>query len=126
MSNAMNFIVTAFVAIATSGFLTLGIAQTYHNSRAELISKHASDAAKTPPIEGVVKKINRYSGRVTVFHGPPSSGTQGTMEAYWVKNEGWLEQLKVGQKIRFTTNAVAGGSTMLRFEIVECTVLVCD
>ena len=122
----MNFIVTAFVAIASLGFLAHGIAQTYHNSRAELVSKHASDSAKTPPIEGVVKKINRYSGRVTVFHGPPPSGTPGMMEAYWVKDEGWLEQLKVGQRIRFTTNATAGGSTMLRFEIVECTVLACD
>jgi Cu/Ag efflux protein CusF len=122
----VNFIAVAFVGIFTIGFLTQGTAQTYHKSRAEPVSKHASDNAKTPLIEGVVKKINRYSGRVTVFHDPLPGGIPGMMEAYSVKDEGWLEQLKVGQKIRFTTNAAAGGSTMSRFEIVECTILVCD
>ena len=48
------------------------------------------------------------------------------MVVYRVKDESWLEQMKVGQKIRFVPGLDGDGKTMQRFEIVGCTVLLCD
>jgi len=116
----------AFAAIFALAFLTHGIAQTHRDSRANPIAKHASELTRPPMLEGVVKKVNRYTGRVTLFLGPLPNGTPSMMAAYRVKDEAWLEQIRVGQKIHFVPSPDSGGSTIQRFEIVECTVLLCD
>jgi Cu/Ag efflux protein CusF len=116
----------AFTAIFASAFLTHGIAQAHRLSQADPVAKHAAQASETPMLEGVVKKVNRYTGRVTLFLGPLPNGTSSVMAAYRVKDEAWLEQIRVGQRIRFVPSPDSGGKTIQRFEIVECTVLLCD
>ena len=122
----MNFNAGMLLTLAMAGFLTHGLAQTRHNHRAEPAAKQASEPSHTLPMDGVVKKINRYTGRITVFHGTPPSGAPSVMEAYQVKDDAWLEQIKVGQRIRFTINQSAGAKTMVHFQIVECVAFICD
>ena len=122
----MNFHAGAFLTLAMAGFLTHGLAQTHHNRRAEPAAKQASEPGHAPLMDGVVKKVNRYTGRITVFHGPLPSGAPSMMEAYQVKDEAWLEQIKVGQRILFTINQSAGAKTMVRYQVIECAAVICD
>jgi Cu/Ag efflux protein CusF len=116
----------AFAAIFAVAFLTHGLAQAHRHSLADPVEKHAAQVSEAPTLEGVVKKVNRYTGRVTLFLGPQPKGASSVMAAYRVKDEAWLEQIRVGQRIRFVPSHEGGGKTIERFEIVECTALLCD
>ena len=66
--------------------------------------------------EGLVKKVDKATGKVTLTHGPLSNGMPGMTMAFKVKDAAWLEQMKAGQTIRF---ALDGAMTVVRFEAVK-------
>jgi len=68
--------------------------------------------------EGLVKKVDKTKGTVTLAHGALPNGMPPMTMAYKVKDAAWLDQMKVGQKIRFATDP-ADGMTVLRFEPVK-------
>jgi Cu(I)/Ag(I) efflux system protein CusF len=113
------FFISALIALYTGAMSTPGIAQTAHGSHRSRAATSASAPNETPMIEGVVKKINKYSGRVTLFHGPLPNGVPATTMPYSVKDQNWLDEMKVGQKIRFVTDPADGGKTLVRFEPVK-------
>ena len=69
--------------------------------------------------DGVVKKIDKTKGTVTLAHGALPNGMPPMTMAYRVKDAAWLDQMAVGQKIRFATDPKDGGMTVLRFEPVK-------
>lgn len=108
--------VSVLIAVLTGGVSTQGIAQTPRIAHHHHAVKNTSTAAETPMVVGVVKKINRYTGRVTLFHGPLPNGVPPMTTAYRVKDDALLDEMKVGQKIRFATDPLDGGNTVLRIE----------
>lgn len=107
----------ALIALLPAGFWLPAMAQANHgHHRVAAAAAHAPATIETPLVEGVVKKINKYSGRVTLFHGPLPNGSPAQTAAYHVKDEDWLDEMKVGEKIRFAVGPAPGGKTVLRFE----------
>lgn len=77
-----------------------------------------ASAAQDKLGEGVVKKIDKAGKKVTLAHGALPNGMPPMTMAYRVKDAAWLDQLKVGQKIRFATDD-GEGMTVVRFEPVK-------
>ncbi|NMM38892.1 MAG: copper-binding protein [Glaciimonas sp.] len=87
-----------------------------------------ADTAKTGAIvpaapvlsEGVVKKVDKDTGKITIQHGPIKNLGMGPMTMMFrVKDPAMLEQVQAGQKIRFHVNIVKGAYTILRMEPVQ-------
>jgi Cu/Ag efflux protein CusF len=69
--------------------------------------------------EGLVKKVDKTKGTVTLSHGALPNGMPPMTMAYKVKDAAWLDTLKAGQKIRFATDPADGGMTVTMVEIVK-------
>ncbi|MBI2308522.1 MAG: copper-binding protein [Rhodocyclales bacterium] len=69
--------------------------------------------------EGVVKKLDKAAGRVTIAHGPLPNGMPAMTMPFAVKDASWFGQLREGQKIRFSLEDVKGVLTVQHFEAVK-------
>jgi Cu/Ag efflux protein CusF len=74
-----------------------------------------SGQAKT---SGVVKKVDKSAGKVTISHGPLENlGMPKKMTmVFRVKDPAMLDQLKEGDKINFVADKVNGAFTVMSFE----------
>ena len=67
---------------------------------------------------GEVTRIDRTQGQLTLKHGPvPNLDMPAMTMAYRVQDPGWLDQLKVGDRVRFDADKVGGQFTVLRLTI---------
>ena len=107
------------MALAGAGFAAPGMAQTDHNMHGSPAAKPAPRAADAALGDGLVKKIDKTRGTVTLAHGALPNGMPPMTMAYRVKEVAWLDAMTVGQKIRFATDPADGGMTVLRFEPVQ-------
>lgn len=97
--------------------LTLGLpawADTEHASH----SGTADHAAL--PSEGVVKKVDKAQGKLTIKHGPLENlGMPAMTMVFRVQDTAWLEQLKPGDTVRFLADRVNGAFTVTTLEVVN-------
>ena len=106
-------------SILAVAFCASAIAQTDHNLHGSQTANPAPKAAELALGDGLVKKIDKSKGTVTLMHGSLPSGMPPMTMAYRVKDTAWLDQLQVGQKIRFATDPTDGNMTVTRFELVR-------
>jgi len=66
--------------------------------------------------EGLVKKVDKAAGRITLTHGPLPNGMPGMTMAFKVKDAGRLEGLREGQKVLFATDEAL---TIVRLEMAN-------
>ena len=67
--------------------------------------------------EGTVRKVAKDTGKVTIAHGPLANLDMPSMTmVFRVKDAAWLEQMKVGDKIRFMADRVDGLLTVIKYE----------
>ena len=85
------------------------------NSQGNAKTMSTAQKADSAMGEGMVKKVDKSKGTVTLMHGPMNGMPAMTM-AYKVKDPAWLDQLQSGQKIRFATDPADGGMTVTKFE----------
>jgi Cu/Ag efflux protein CusF len=111
-------IFSSLFALAGAGLLGSAAAQTDHSMHTASTAKPAA-AADSAMGEGVVKKIDKSKGSVTLAHGALPNGMPAMTMAYKVKDVAWLDKMTVGQKIRFATDPKDGDMTVLRFEPVK-------
>ncbi|MFZ2309887.1 MAG: copper-binding protein [Rhodoferax sp.] len=107
--------------ILTALTLTLGLAGLSAPSLAQVDhSAHmqAKPAASAPVAleDATVKKIDKAAGKVSLAHGALANGMPAMTMVYRVKNPAWLDQLKVGQKVRFAVDPAGDGMTVIRFD----------
>lgn len=77
----------------------------------------APAAADAQMIDGLVKKVDKSAGKLTLAHGPlPKLGMPAMTMVFRVKDAAWLDQMKVGDKIRFMADKVNGAYTVVHFE----------
>lgn len=69
--------------------------------------------------EGMVKKVDKAKGTVTLQHGALPNGMPPMTMAYKVKDAALLDKLQVGKKIRFATDPADGGMTVTQVEAVK-------
>lgn len=109
------------IMLATAGFTAHSIAQTAHDSHGTSVAAAAPTGSAVAMDEGIVKKIDRAAGKVTLAHGALSNGMPAMTMVYRVKASAWpaADSMQVGQKIRFLTDPADGGMTVSRFEMAR-------
>ena len=68
-------------------------------------------------VDGVVKKVDKAGGKVTVAHGPLTNLNMPAMTmVFRVKDAAWLDQVKAGDKVRFMADQINGAMTVVHLE----------
>lgn len=106
----VSFAVIAFLAPAPA------MAADSHDMHAGHGTVH-SDAAKSALIDGLVKKVDKAGGKLTVSHDALPNGMPAMTMAFKVKDAAWLDKVKDGQKIRFASDNINGTMTIVRLEL---------
>lgn len=112
-----NTITSLFIALtATISVPTLAASE--HDGH------HAAAAAPAPAdtvkADGVVKKVDKAAGKVTLSHGPLANLDMPAMTmVFRVKDAAWLDQLTPGAKIRFVAEQINGALTVVAFEAAK-------
>ena len=101
------------------GFAAPAMAQVDHSMHGMPATQAKTSAADAAMGEGMVKKVDKSKGTVTLAHGALPNGMPPMTMAYKVKDTAWLDQLQAGQKIRFATDPKDNGMTVLRYELVK-------
>lgn len=89
---------------------------------AEMDHKHhmphdAAKGASAAMTEGTVKKLDKAAGKLTIAHAPIENLSMPAMTmAFPVKNPAQLDQVKVGDKIRFRAEQQNGMITVVALE----------
>lgn len=109
------------VAVALASICsTSSIAQTeHHGHEATPLAQTSTASAKVSLVEGEVKKVDKATGKVTLKHGLLPDGMPAMTMNYGVKDPAWLDQMKVGQTIRFATGQRGGDSILVQFELAK-------
>jgi Cu/Ag efflux protein CusF len=69
---------------------------------------------------GVVKKVDKGAGKVTIRHGPIENlGMPQMTMVFRVKHPAMLDRLKEGDKILFVAEKVDGAFTVMNFEAAK-------
>ncbi len=89
-------------------------AHTAHSDHGAMSQKQG--AATTPLTDGVVKKVDKPGGKLTLSHGPLPNGMPAMTMAFRVKDATWLDSLKAGDKVRFAVDDTGGTMTVTRPE----------
>jgi Cu/Ag efflux protein CusF len=116
---------TALAALAITFALSTSVmAQMDHSMHGMPMAQPAAVNVAAPATDaalgdGLVKKVDKTKGTVTLTHGALPNGMPPMTMAYKVKDAAWLDQLKAGQKIRFATDPADGGMTVLRYELAK-------
>lgn len=80
----------------------------------------AAALAQSANAEGEVRKVDKEAQKVTIKHGPLKELDMPSMTmVFRVKDPAMLDQLKVGEKINFTTEKAGGAFTVTSFEPVK-------
>jgi Cu(I)/Ag(I) efflux system periplasmic protein CusF len=67
--------------------------------------------------DGEIRKVDKDARKITIKHGPIQSLDMPAMTmVFQVKDPGILDQLKAGDKIRFTAEKIGGQFTVTRVE----------
>jgi Cu(I)/Ag(I) efflux system protein CusF len=117
LENTMKTIIAVTVLAAT--FFAPAMAGEHDGHGAMSGMKMQSQApAEAKMVEGLVKKIDKSAGKVTLAHGPLTNlGMDMAMTmAFRVKDAAWLDQMQEGGKIRFIAEDVNGVLTVVKFE----------
>lgn len=105
------FLAAALIAGAAAG----KAAAADHGTHGGHAAKPAANA-EASLIEGLVKKVDKAGGKVTVSHGPLPNGMPAMTMTFRVKEAAWIDRLKDGQKIRFAADQIDGAMTLVRIE----------
>lgn len=110
----MNKLIATFTFIAA---LAPAVAMaTNHDKHAGHGALHA-DATQNSLADGLVKRVDKAGGKLTVSHGALPNGMPAMTMAFKVKEASWLDTVKEGQKIRFISENINGAMTIVRLEV---------
>jgi Cu(I)/Ag(I) efflux system periplasmic protein CusF len=77
----------------------------------------STQAAAGPMAEGEVRKVDKDAKKITIKHGPLQKLDMPAMTmVFQVKEPTMLEQVKVGDKVKFEAEKVGGAFTITKIE----------
>ncbi|MFO7597639.1 MAG: copper-binding protein [Desulfocurvibacter africanus] len=87
-------------------------------------TQHARHAAagdhSTALAEGLVRKVDKAQGKLTLKHGPLANlEMPGMTMVFRVQDANWLDQVKPGDTIHFLADRVNGEFTVTTLEVVK-------
>ena len=93
------------------------LAQSGHDAHHGATTSAPADAALS---EGVVQKIDRKEGTVTIAHGPlVNLGMPKMTMTFKLKSPALIEGVKEGSKIRFLAESVKGELTVVKLNLAS-------
>ena len=114
----MKSLLSAALLLATLAVSPAYAAGVSHDAHAGHGAAPVSSSAGL--VDGVVKKIDKAAGKVTIAHGPLLNLNMPAMTmAFRVKDATWIDQMAVGGKIRFVAEDMSGTLTVVRFEAAK-------
>ena len=103
-----------FVTIAAFAFavaLPIAGTATTHGST------EAQPAQQAALAEGEIRRIDKEQKKLTIRHGPIASLDMPPMTmVFQVKDPALLDNVKVGDKVRFTADKIGGAYTVMQLE----------
>ena len=116
MKIANTLIALAAIPLAAAPLVTTAGEHDGHGAQTPATKMQSQAPVKL--VDGQVKKIDKAAGKVTLAHGPLTNlGMDMVMTmAFRVKDAAWLDQMKVGDKIRFMAEDANGVLTVVSFE----------
>ena len=106
-----------FLVLATALGAVLSIPAIAANEHAGHAAVHGQKSAVSEQLtDGLVKKVDKSAGKLTMSHGPLPNGMPAMTMAFRVKNPAWLDQLKAGDKVRFMADQINGVMTVVQLE----------
>lgn len=113
----MNAMIKAGWSLALAGALASPVFAAEPEPVADTVKKGAVVPVEPVSSEGIVKKVDKSTGKITIQHGAIKNLGMGPMTMMFrVKDPAMLEQVQAGQKIRFHVDIVNGAYTVLRIE----------
>lgn len=107
-------ITSTLIAFASLGTVSVQAASDHAGHG---MAMQATASTEMQMVDGVVKKVDKSAGKVTLSHGPLTNLSMPAMTmVFRVKDANWLEQMKAGDKIRFMADNVNGAVTIVHFE----------
>lgn len=111
--NALSKLTLALVMTAASA---IACAQDSHAGHGATPAGQEAPAA-VELTDGEVRKIDREAGKITLRHGEIKNLNMAAMTMVLrVKDAAMLEQVQVGDRIRFAADRVNGAVTVVRWE----------
>ncbi|MDR0576376.1 MAG: copper-binding protein [Candidatus Accumulibacter sp.] len=126
-----SFLLGGFAGLALSSALAASPARDFHaghggNGGHGEHGGHGHEAAtvaapaKSGLVDGVVKRIDRAGGKITVAHGPLTGlGMPPMTMAFRVRDSAWLDRVRVDDKIRFVAELDGGALIIVYFEAAK-------
>lgn len=120
----MNAILTCSFALALTASASFASAQEHvhagHGAPDDGATLQASVQQASPQLEladGEVKKVDKDAGKLTLRHGELKNLNMAPMTmVFRVKDAAMLDQVKVGDKVRFNADRVNGAVTILELQ----------
>ncbi|MBK5913302.1 copper-binding protein [Rhodocyclus purpureus] len=112
-----NSIVPGLVAVL---LLSPALGAVAHEGKAGQGAMHASTGQASTPstlIDGVVKKLDKAGGKLTVSHGPLPNGMPAMTMSFKVKEAAWLDKVTESSRISFASETIDGAMTIVRLEL---------
>ncbi len=101
----------ALVAAFGFGLPALGQTSTDHSAH------HGASADAAALVDGEVRKVDKEAKKLTIKHDPIASLDMPAMTmVFQVKDAAMLDQVKAGDKVKFTAEKLGGAFTVTRIE----------
>jgi Cu(I)/Ag(I) efflux system protein CusF len=99
--------------IVAAGIPALATAAGHNHATAAAATKTADATVVQPQSDGEIKKVDKDAGKITVKHGPLANLDMPAMTmVFKVKDPAMLEQVKTGDKVKFTVEKINGAFTI--------------
>lgn len=116
----MNAMIRIGCGLALAGALGQPAWAAKPEAVSEIAKKDAVVPAESVMSEGVVKKVDRAAGKITIKHGEIRNlGMVPMTMMFRVKDPAMLEQVQAEQKIRFHVDIINNAYTVVRIEPVK-------
>jgi len=110
---------TRFFSLFGALFFTAGLAL----AAADASDQHGAMAAASQDhpdalSEGAIQKVDKDTGKLTIKHGPLNNLDMPAMTmAFKVQDPAMLDQVKVGEQVRFRVERANGSLTVTKLEV---------
>jgi Cu(I)/Ag(I) efflux system protein CusF len=113
--------ISIFCASAALTFAAgLASAQSHEHMQHSTTASTPSATVDAPLTAGVVKKIDKEAGKLTIQHGPILNMNMPAMTmAFKAKDAAMIDQVKPGDQINFVLERVNGTFTVTRLELTK-------
>jgi Cu(I)/Ag(I) efflux system protein CusF len=113
MNTTFTVSLIAFALALPAGAMAQDVHAAHHAATAPA-------AQQTAMTNGVVKRVDKSTGSVTIAHEALTNlGMPGMTMTFLVKDRAWLDGMKAGSRIRFVAENVNGDLTIVALEQVK-------